>query len=1277
MSQAQHTIVVIDATAAHLPVLGRAVAALPAAEAACIRVVAAGKDDLFDEKRIAAMAETVRAASALIMLPHGGERSIPGAAALAAAAGGRLVHVQAGGMSSEDVEMANAYGSDFGTPAYAVRHAYLREGGVNNWRGLLLTVARELGAESDNTPPAPPPAEKLPNEGIYHPQWRGGLLDRDGYLDWARGRTAPGAPVIGLWFGQYSWQNGDLAVFDALIAEIEAQGGVPLAVFHLRFRDAEIGNMSVAQVADAFFRRDGGTLIEALLSPMSFSLNMAGPGSDDVLPSLDVPMLQVILTYNPRAEWEETVQGVSPMDVSVNIAQPEFDGAIVGTVAGTRDDAGIDPATGARLLMRLPVPERCRHVVRWALNWARLRRTPPAERKVAIIFHQYPPRNDRLGCASGLDSFESVQAILERMRADGYRVDRRFESGEAMAFEMLDRLTSDRRYLAPEQMAARAAAAIDTPTALRWHAERGKRMRREMDEKWGPAPGVTFCHDGRLLVGGMIIGNVFLGVQPPRARMEEADEPSLQPDGQAIHDPYLPATHHYLGYYRWLREDFGAHAVIHVGTHGSLEWLPGKSAGLSRECYPDAAIADIPHLYPYIVNNPGEGTQAKRRSYCVILDHMIPPQTNAGKTDAFRRIEDLLEAAYHARQESPSKITLILEKVWNLAVEAHLDADVGVTREAAEADPFAFFGKLHGYLETVDVSSINDGLHTLGQVPPEGRFNETMVHLTRLPVGDVPSLWDAVAAARGFDGEDLRDHPGELVEALGKTKGQLLSAILADLRAAFDALDAAGWDDAAIMAETRTRFAGSARVADGLRFVRDVVRPKLRGITDEIDYTLVGLAGRFVPPGSSGSPTRGRLDVMPTGRNFFSVDPFKIPTPEAWEVGVRQADALIERYRRDEGKVPRQIGMVLWGTPTMSTRGDDMAQILYLMGVRPVWNRHNGQVTGVEVIPLDERDYPRIDVTVRSSGFFRDAFPNLMEMIDGAARMVAALDEPPEMNVLAHNVAIDREALLKAGLSPEEAEKRAAFRVFSDKPGTYGAGVADLLDSGKWQEVADLGEIYIAWGGYAYGQGVYGDARQDDFRRRLGRLDLTVKNESTREYDIFSCVDFNNYHGGMNAAVKTASGKYVPSYSGDSSDPRKPRIRSTDEEGRFIFRTRVLNPKWIEGMKRHGYKGAGDMSRLVDICYHWDASSGILEDWQYKELAKTYALDPEMQRFFRQHNPYALQNIAERLLEAIARGLWENPGDDKDALEALLLEAEGDIEDSLAEGMSGASLAPA
>jgi cobaltochelatase CobN len=405
--------------------------------------------------------------------------------------------------------------------------------------------------------------------------------------------------------------------------------------------------------------------------------------------------------------------------------------------------------------------------------------------------------------------------------------------------------------------------------------------------------------------------------------------------------------------------------------------------------------------------------------------------------------------------------------------------------------------------------------------------------------------------------------------------------------------------------------------------------------------------------------------MLPTGRNFFSIDPLKIPSPEAWDVGCRMGDVLVERYRQDEGRWPEQLGMVLWSSPTMRTRGDDVAQILYLMGVRPVWEPGSLRAKGVEPIPLAQRSFPRLDVTVRASGLFRDTFPNIMDLIDEGVRMVAGLHEPAEMNILARNVAIQAAELRKAGLTPEEVERRAAFRVFSDRPGTYGAGVNALLNDGRWKDVSDLGDIYIHWGGYAYGAGTYGEDRRDDFRARMGKLDLTVKNSDTREHDIFASDDFNAYHGGMNAAVKAASGRNPRSYTGDSNDPRRPRVRATAEEGRFIFRTRVLNPKWIEGMKRHGYKGAGDLSKLVEYCFQWDATSKILEDWQYAELAKTYAFDPVLRDFFKQHNPYALHNITERLLEAIERGLWQEPGTDKDRLQTLFLDAEGEIEDTI------------
>lgn len=1250
MARGELVVAIADATGMNLPAIAEAAASLPEG----VRVVARCRDALAGPAEIAAFADVVRAADALILLPHGGTESIPGLDALLEAAAGKLVHVQATAMAADELALAKTASTGFGSEAFRLRHAYLRRGGSENARNLILTLCRELGTD----PGTPEPPRDLPTEGIYHPDYVG-TSDTDAYLAWERERLGLGgdAPVIGIWFYQSYWANGDLAAYDALIAEIESRGAVPLAVFHMRFADRDLGNLTVPMLVERYFKRQGRAAIDVLLSPMSFSLARTGTDAAAMLADLDVPVLQMIMTGNPRAVWEESVQALSPVDVSMSVAQPEFDGVIVGTVASTREIGGADPATGAHLVRRMPVPDRVRHLVGWALNWASLRRTPPEKRRIAILFHHYPPKNDRLGAAAGLDSFASVKAMLDRLKADGHTVAREYADGEGLAAELIERLTNDRRYLQPREMARRAAGNVDAATAARWHAERGAKLRGEIEATWGLPPGESFCHDGKLLIGGVVNGNIFIGIQPSRDGMKDGQSPLLATDGATMHDPFLPASHHYLAYYRWLREAFGAQAVIHVGTHGTLEWLPGKSVGLSESCHPDAAIADLPNLYPYIIHNPGEGTQAKRRAYAAILDHMVPAQTHAGKTEAMDAIEELLEKAYFAGQEDPAKLPLLIDEIWDLVAEVHLDADLGLDRATAEAAPHAFIQTLHGYLNTIDASSIADGLHVFGQPPDGPRFNETLIHLTRLPNGDAPSLWDAIARSKGLAGADAAP----------------LGQILDEAKAALDDLDARGWTAETIAAVTAERFRRSGLVREALTFVAEVVRPKLVQTTDELEYLARGVAGRFIPPGGSGAPTRGCVDILPTGRNFYSVDPGKIPTREAWKVGVMQGDALVARYRAEHGKFPEQLGMVLWASPTMRTRGDDVAEILYLMGTRPVWDASSGRVKNVEVIPLAERAFPRLDLTVRASGLLRDTFPALMSLIDTAARMVAALKEPEDVNFLARNVAVDRDELLKAGVAPEDAARRAGFRVFSDRPGTYGTGVQDLLESGQWENVEDLGEVFIQWGGYAFGAGVHGEPAHGEFRRGLGRVDLTVQSLDTRESDIFSSDDYNGYQGGMNAAVKAISGRYAPSYNVDSSDPRKPQVRSTVEESRFVFRTRVLNPKWIAGMKRHGFKGAGDMATLVEYCTQWDATSGILDDWQYAEMANTYAFDPEMQAFFREHNPYALQEIAACLLEAISRNLWENPGDAAERLETLLLDAEGQIEDRIAPCPKGAA----
>ncbi|EPY01830.1 cobaltochelatase subunit CobN [Magnetospirillum fulvum] len=1250
MSQPESLIVVIDSTGSSLGNLGQAVRTV--GPGLGLAVAARSRDDLFDRAAIERAAALVATAHAVIILPHGGTESIPGFETIIAAAAGRLVHVQPAPASPEGMAIAKDHSSDFGSPAYRRRTAYLAQGGPENLANLL----RFVRGDEDAPPPAP-----VPIDGVYHPAYAG-PSDPDSYLAWARGRFADGEtrPVIGLWFYRPHWLSGDLETYDALIAEIEGQGGLALALFHVRAGGATQGGLSVPDLVARWF----AGRIGALLSPLSFSLAQLGADTARVLGDLDVPVLQLILTANPRAEWEDSLQAVTPLDVSANVAQPEFDGCLIGSVVATREHAEPDRSTGTRLIRRRPVEERCRHAVSLALNWARLRSVPPPERKVAILFHHYPPRNDCLGSAVGLDSFESVRAILDRLAAEGYRLDHSYPDGESLAHDLLSRLTNDRRYLPPAQMSQKAAARINRDTAIRWDGERNDTLRAEIAAKWGEPPGRTFVHDGEILVGGLINGNVFIGMQPPRARMDDGDDAVAQPDGKAVHDPFLPATHHYLAYYRWLRDGFGAQAVFHIGTHGTLEWMPGKSVGLSDWCHPDAAIRDLPNLYPYNVGIIGEGTQAKRRSYACILDHMIPAQTSADLSEPLARVETQIETAYFTAQEDPAKLPLVFDRLWEAIEAAHLDRDMGLTRADFDHDAAEALGRLHGYLSEIEVTAINDGLHVFGR-PPEGdRLVSTLVHLTRLPNGAGGSLWEAIAAAAGLDLLELTDDPGGALPG-GGTKGQAIARMIDSAEAALAALDAAGWSDAALDDAVAERFNGSARVARALRFVRDDVRPRVLATTDELEFAARGLAGRFVPPGPGGAPTRGAIDVLPTGRNFYSLDPLKIPSAEAWVSGQAMGDALVERYRADHGRWPEQIGMVLWSSPTMRTRGDDVAQILYLIGARPVWEAGSGRVSGVEPIPLEERRFPRFDVTVRASGLFRDTFPNVMELIDTATRMIAALAEPPTLNMLARNVAIETAELRAAGLGEDEIARRAAFRVFSDRPGCYGAGVNALLRDGGWETAADLGEIYLHWGGHAYGAGTYGEESRESFRRRMGALDLTVKNSDTREHDIFVSDDYNAYHGGMNAAVRAAGGGTVASYTGDSNDPRRPRVRSTAEEGRFIFRTRVLNPKWIEGMMRHGYKGAGDLAKLVEYCFQWDATSNILDDWQYAEMARTYAFDPKMRDFFARHNPHALHTIAERLLEAIRRGLWAEPGADRDRLETLFLDAEGLIEDTM------------
>lgn len=1209
--------------------------------------------------------EFVRIASKshlVILHLHGGKKSLACFDDLVSEleAAGVPIHAQATA-SEQDTELYKR--STVDKEDYRSITRYLNYGGKENFKGLLLYLAHRFGG-FDCAVPEP---ERPIWDGIYHPDFDH-VPTLDEYLEQ---RHAEGRPTVGIWFYNGLWQSGNTAFMGRLIAEIEGQGANVIPVFMYSLKDVELGTHGAEWVMENYFMKDGQPIVDVLISLLMFSLSMWASGDDEeglagenatdeakasekevFLTKLGVPVIKGIMTHKTEKEWTESIQGLSPMDVTTSIALPEFDGLLITVPVAARERTERDPLTGAKATIYMPIEERVGKIVRLSLNWARLRHIPSEEKRVAIIFHNYPPRDDRIGSAFGLDSPVSVWNILRDMEAEGYRLDRLPEDGRTLIEEVRDGVTNNRQWSSPVEMATRAVDTVSGDLYRKWFCELPAEVQNKMTEAWGPPPGDLFVHEDRLIIPGIINGNVFIGLQPPRGFLE---------DPAAIyHSPDHPIPHHYYAYYRWIRDVFGANLVMHIGKHGSLEWLPGKGAGLSSSCFPDIAISDLPNIYPYIINNPGEGTQAKRRSYCCIIDHLVPVMHNADTYEEMAELEVLFHDYQHVVSEDPGKTPDVERRIWEKVSEAKLDHDLMVDEVAAFSDFDSFLDRLHDYIHEMADTQIRDGLHIFGEPPEGSRLDEFLVALTRLSNGNVPSMRESMAELLGYDYD-------ELLRTRGQKGGHIIEEVHDLSLKLVERFHQENFRPDVIEAlEDEVLGKRSEKMELVLDYMGRSLVPRIRATTDELTAVLSASRGCFVPPGPSGAPTRGMADILPTGRNFYSVDPQAIPSPAAWKVGTAQGDALIERYKKDEGKYPESVGMVIWGTGTMRTKGDDVAEVLYLMGVRPVWEAQSGRVEGIELIPTEELGRPRIDVTLRISGLFRDAFSNIVALINEAVEMVADLDEPHELNYLAMHVAEDVKEKIAEGLDPLQAKEEACYRIFGCRPGAYGAGVSDAIDAKNWKDEHDLAEIYIKWGGYAYGRRNYGITVPDDFKRRLSRLDLTVKNEDTREYDMLDGDDFYSYHGGMIAAVKALKGELPRSYCGDSSDPDRVKTRSAVEETKHIFRARILNPKWIESMQRHGYKGAGDISRMVDIAFGWDATAEVLEDWMYEALANKYALDEKMQEWLKDVNPHALMNIAERLLEAIDREMWDASEEMREELRRIYLDVEGMLEDDSA-----------
>ncbi|MEN3036555.1 MAG: cobaltochelatase subunit CobN [Candidatus Methanosuratincola petrocarbonis] len=1203
-------------------------------------------DDLSESKLLEELIDFASSSHIVIFSLMGGKKSLPCFDELIKRLSEKGVPIFAQSGSADHLSELRDV-STVKDDVYKTVSQYISYGGKDNFRNLILYLAnRFAGANYEVHDPKRPVWE-----GIYHPEF-----DRVPSLDeYMERRCKDGRPTVGIWFYHSFWQAGNTAFIDELIKEVERAGANAIPVFMYSLKDADLGTRGAEWVIENYFMRNGKPIIDVLINPLMFSISMRSDCTEgiSIFSRLGVPIIKAIITYNSLKDWLGSHSGLTPLDVTLSVAMPEFDGALITVPVAAKGKTERDPLTGVTVTRLEPIPERIRKLVRLSLNWARLRRKPNEEKRVAIILHNYPPRDDRIGTAFGLDTPASVLNIMRVLKDAGYRIDKIPESGDAMIRDIKRHLTNDNRLRSPADMESRAASSVSREQYMKWFCELPGSVRRRMEKSWGDPPGGIFVHRGNLLIPGIINGNIFIGLQPPRGFLENA--------AAIYHSPDLPIPHHYYAYYRWIRDVFRADLIMHIGKHGSLEWLPGKSVGLSDSCFPDIAISDLPNIYPYIINNPGEGTQAKRRSYCCIIDHLVPVMHKADLYDHLAELEVMLRDYRQAASEDPGKLESMRRFIWDKIVQSKLDRDLDIDEKSAQSDFDHLLERLHGYLNEIGDTQIRDGLHVLGEPPKGVRLDELLVSLTRLQNGAVPSMRETLAAIMGYDYNHLVDGRGRYFGT--KTGGQILEEIDELSLRLVAKLRENGFDPECIRrAEDEILGRRDEKIEVILNYIIKLAR-KIASTEDELNNLLVASTGHYVPPGPSGAPTRGMADILPTGRNFYSVDPQAIPTPAAWRVGVAHADALLRRYIRDEGRYPEAIGMVIWGSSTMRTKGDDIAEALYLMGVRPVWDERNGRVQRLEIIPLEELKRPRIDVLIRISGLFRDAFPNIVRLIDQAVEMVASLDEPHDMNYLARHVAEDVKKKMDDGVDSELARIEACYRIFGCRPGAYGAGVCEAVDSKNWRDLKDLAEIYVTWSGYAYTRRAYGETVPDAFKRCLGRLELTVKNEDTREYDMLDSDDFYSYHGGMIAAVRAIRGEKPRSYCGDSSDPERVKLRSASEESKHIFRARILNPKWIESMKRHGYKGAGDLSRTVDVVFGWDASAEIIEDWMYEELANRYALDKEMQEWLKDVNPHALQNIVERLLEAIERGMWRSTERMREELRSIYLDVEGLLEE--------------
>ncbi len=1063
---------------------------------------------------------------------------------------------------------------------------YLAKGGPENARLFLQDCYHLIGFGG-----APPAPCDFPFEGLYH-------------------ETTTHPQSVGVVFYRSLIEGGQTAPIDDLVCALGGERLSVCAIFVASLKD----QASAAFIRNTFAR----TLPDVIINATSFAV---GDYVADPFAQFGCPVLQITLAGNSEADWQKSTQGLLPKDLAMSVVLPEIDGRIYARAISFKVDHQWHEPTQCRVVTYKSVANRVRYVAVLAAGWVCLRCTPNSEKHIAIILANYPNKDGRVANGVGYDTPASTVAILNALAAQGYGVGTYPTDGNALIEMLLAQRTNARS----EKKSSKILSLRDY---LQYFNNLPSEVQSSVNGQWGDAAQDPSVMDDAFQLALLCFGNVVCGIQPARGY-------NIDPKF-TYHDPALVPPHGYLAFYFWLRHKFGAAAIIHNGKHGNLEWLPGKAVALSALCFPEIVLGPVPQLYPFIVNDPGEGTQAKRRTSAVIIDHLTPPLTRAESYGPLKDLEALVDEYYLASGLDRRRVAALRNQILELTRASRLDLDAGFT-----GDDETDLRRLDSYLCDLKEAQIRDGLHILGTSPTGGQETDLLVALTRVPRGlghgKDQSLIRAVADDLGLVFDPLNC---EFAEAWTGACPDVLKAVSGDpWRTLGDTVERLELLAQQLVARREYIGDNSALVVNQ---IVNVVQPQLQSCgNSEISAVISGLAGQSIPPGPSGAPTRGRLDVLPTGRNFYSIDNRTLPTPTAWVLGQVSAEALLTRHFQDTGEHLKSAALSAWGTANMRTGGDDIAQMMALIGVKPVWDSASWRVTGYEIIPLAKLARPRVDVMLRISGFFRDAFPAQIELLDRAIAAVAELDEPKADNPIAARVKLEIATLIVAGIPGQKARVLAGHRIFGSKPGAYGAGLQTLIDEKIWDTRADLAAAYVTWGAYAYGATARGINSEDSFRRRLSSIQAVIHNQDNREHDLLDSDDYYQFEGGLSAAVETVSGQKPRAYHNDHSRPERPIVRTLDEEIARVVRSRVVNPKWINGVKRHGYKGAFEIAATVDYMFAFAATADAVKSHHFDLAYEAYILNDDTREFIAQNNPSALKEIAQRFEEAISRGLWQ------------------------------------